>query len=105
MYRLTFNAAKYSYLLMFTLMFPLCLELDYVLHLWLGNNVPADTYRFTIIVLVTYLMQTFHSAYLMSYHAIGRIKTGNIVGGLLMISALPKVQVPCLFSIYCDFYC
>ena len=105
MYRLTFNAAKYSYLLMFTLMFPLCLELDYVLHLWLGNNVPADTYRFTIIVLVTYLMQTFHSAYLMSYHAIGRIKTGNIVGGLLMISALPisYVCLKCRFPAYSVF--
>ena len=32
---------------------------------------------------------SFHSAYLMVYHAIGRIKTGNVVCGSLMIMALP----------------
>lgn len=93
MYGLTFTGAKYSYLLMLALMLPLCFEISFVLKIWLGNNIPDCTYEFTIIVMITYLMETFHSASLMSYHAIGRIKTGNIVGGTLMILALPLSYV------------
>lgn len=93
MYGLTFTAAKYSYLLMLALMLPLCFEISFVLKIWLGDNIPDCTCEFTIIVMITYLMETFHSASLMSYHAIGRIKTGNIVGGTLMILALPLSYV------------
>ncbi len=89
MYNLTFYAAKFSYMLMFLLMIPIIFEMDFILNLWLGNSVPEQTDIFATIILITALMQTFHSASLMSYHAIGRIKTGNIIGGSLMIAALP----------------
>lgn len=89
MYSLTFYAAKFSYMLMLALVLPICFEMDFLLKLWLGKNVPDFTNIFAVIVLLTYLMETFHSASLMSYHAIGRIRTGNIVGGTLMMAALP----------------
>ncbi len=110
MYSLTFSAAKYSYLLMLALMLPLCFEISFVLKIWLGDNVPENTYEFTLIVMITYLMETFHSASLMSYHAIGRIKTGNIVGGTLMILALPlsyislKIGYPA-YSVFIVIFC
>lgn len=93
MYSLTFYAAKFSYLLMLALVLPLCFEIDFVLSVWLGDNVPEDTNKFSILVLVTYLMETIHMASLMSYHAIGKIKFGNIVGGSLMISSLPIAYI------------
>ena len=110
MYSLTFSAAKYSYLLMLALMLPLCFEINFILKIWLGDNVPESTYEFTLIVMITYLMETFHSASLMSYHAIGRIKTGNIVGGTLMILALPlsyislKIGYPA-YSVFIVIFC
>ena len=106
MYSLTFYAAKFSYLLMLALVLPICFEMDFLLKLWLGDNVPDFTNIFATIVLLTYLMETFHSASLMSYHAIGRIRTGNIVGGTLMITALPisffllRAELPA----YCVFW-
>lgn len=93
MYNLTFYAAKFSYMLMLALVVPLCFEIDFVLKIWLGDNVPENTNIFAILVLVTYLMETIHMASLMSYHAIGKIKFGNIVGGSLMIFALPLAYV------------
>lgn len=93
MYRLTFNAAKFAYLLMLALILPVCFEIKFILNLWLGKNMPADTPVFAVLVLCTYLMETFHQASLMSYHAIGKIKLGNIVGGTLMICALPLSYV------------
>ncbi len=89
MYSLTFYAAKFAYLLMLALVLPLCFEINYVLNIWLGDNVPENTNIFAVIVLITYLMETFHLASLMAYHAVGRINIGNTVGGTLMISSLP----------------
>ena len=89
MYSLTFSAAKYAYVLMLALVLPVCFEIKFILSIWLGDNAPEETAIFVILILLTYLMETFHSASLMSYHAIGKIKLGNIVGGTLMMMALP----------------
>lgn len=93
MYSLTFSAAKYSYMLMLALVLPVCFEVKFILRIWLGDKAPEETAIFVVLILVTYLMETFHSASLMSYHAIGKIKLGNIVGGTLMIMALPLSYV------------
>jgi len=89
MFNLTFSAAKYAYLLMLALVIPICFEVSFILHIWLGDSAPDETAIFIVITLITYLMETFHMASLMPYHAIGKIKLGNIVGGTLMILALP----------------
>lgn len=98
MYSLTFNAAKYSYMLMLALVLPVCFEIRFILSIWLGAKAPEDTAIFVILILLTYLMETFHSASLMSYHAIGKIKLGNIVGGTMMIMALPISYVSLKFG-------
>ena len=89
MYSLTFYTAKFSYMLMLALVVPICCEIKFILHLWLGDEVPVDTALFAVLVLVTYTWRTFHIAALMPYHAIGNIKTGNVTIGSLMIATLP----------------
>lgn len=89
MYKLTFYTAKFSYMLMLALVVPICFEIHFILKLWLGNNVPDDTALFAVIVLVTYTWRTFHIAALMPFHAIGKIKKGNVTIGSLMIASLP----------------
>lgn len=89
MYRLTFKSAKFAYFLMLAITLPVCFEIRFILRVWLGDGMPEGTPVFAVIILCTYLMETFHQASLMSYHAIGKIKWGNIVGGSLMILALP----------------
>lgn len=89
MYKLTFYTAKFSYMLMLALVVPICYEIHFILQLWLGDSVPSETALFAVIVLITYTWRTFHVAALMPYHAIGRIKTGNVTIGSLMIASLP----------------
>ena len=89
MYKLTFYTAKFSYMLMLALVVPISFEINFILKLWLGDNVPDDTALFAVIVLVTYTWRTFHIAALMPFHAIGKIKTGNVTIGSLMIASLP----------------
>ena len=89
MYSMTFYTAKFSYMLMLALVLPICFEIRFILKLWLGNSVPDNTALFAIIVLATYTLRSFHIAALMPYHAIGKIKTGNVTIGSLMIATLP----------------
>ena len=89
MYQLSFMASKYAYTIMFAMIVPLCFEINFVLKLWLGENVPEYTNIFAVLVMITSLLQTFHAASLMPYHAIGKINKGNIIGGTILISSLP----------------
>ena len=88
-----FRTAKFSYLLMLAMVVPLCFEIDYILHIWLGDNVPDYTNIFTIIVLITGLVSSLHTASLMPYHAIGKIGKGNVIGGTLMFLSLPLTYI------------
>ena len=89
MYTMTFYAAKFSYILMLALVVPIIYEIRFILGIWLGDAVPDETALFAVIVLMTYTWRTFHIAALMPYHAIGKIKTGNVTIGSLMIATLP----------------
>lgn len=102
MYVMTFYAAKFSYILMLALVVPIMYEIRFILGIWLGDAVPDETALFAVIVLITYTWRTFHIAGLMPYHAIGKIKTGNITIGTLMIATLPMGYV--LFRLGCPAY-
>ena len=102
MYVMTFYAAKFSYILMLALVVPIMYEIRFILGIWLGDAVPDETALFAVIVLITYTWRTFHIAALMPYHAIGKIKTGNIIIGSLMIATLPMGYI--LFRLGCPAY-
>ena len=93
MFNLTFRTAKFSYLLMLAMVVPLCFEIDFILYVWLGDNVPDYTNIFSIIVLITGLVSSLHTASLMPYHAIGKLGTGNVIGGTLMFLSLPLTYI------------
>lgn len=102
MYKMTFCTAKLSYMLMLALVIPICFEIKFILSIWLGDGVPVETSLFAVIALITYTWRTFHVAALMPYHAIGRIRTGNVTIGSLMIATLPIGYI--LFRIGCPAY-
>lgn len=89
MFSLTFYSCKIAYFLMFALVMPIAFEMNFILHIWLGDEVPAYTAVFAWIILAIALLDSFHSAYLMAYHAVGKIKQGNLICGSLMILCLP----------------
>lgn len=88
MYNLTFNIARYAWMMILAIILPLCFEIEFVLNLWLVE-VPDHTLNFAVIVLVGALLNTVNQAQLMAFHAIGKIKTGNVEGGITMMMALP----------------
>lgn len=89
MYVLTFSATRFTYYMMLLLMMPFFFEINTILQLWLGDNVPEYTSVFSLLILLIAMINTLDLTILMAFHAIGKIKFGNIVGGTLMILALP----------------
>lgn len=89
MYGLTFKAIKYSLIIMMALVLPIIFETDFVLTIWLEDTYPAETSLFVKIILISALFDVIEVGQNMAFHAIGRIRTGNIVCGTIMILSLP----------------
>lgn len=79
MKRLYYSATKISYYLIFTLSLPIILETPYILHLWLGDNVPAYTVVFTRLVLLISFVSAFANPTSCIAFATGRIKWFSII--------------------------
>ena len=79
MEKLTYLGIKFSFLLLFTMAFPLCLNIDYVLHLWLVE-VPDYTALFIILIMIDSLVGNLFGVPLMtSLSATGQIRDYQIV--------------------------
>ena len=95
MYKLVFTTTKFTYYLMLMLMLPVYFEINIILRIWLGSTIPDYTAIFAQLILIDSLIYIIDATFLMAFHAIGKIRFGNVVGGSLMISSLP-VSYACL---------
>lgn len=89
MYHLICNNAKYAAYMMMILIIPLVTEMDYILHLWLGRNIPDFTVVFTQIILFQSLISTISRPLVTGIHAIGKMKVPNLVDGTVLLMIVP----------------
>lgn len=82
------NSSCFSFYLMWMISFPIMLEADYILSLWLGKY-PDHTVTFLILVLVLCLIQTLKTPRTTVYHATGHLKLTNMVVGSVLCAAFP----------------
>lgn len=86
---LTYSVSKITCAIVLVLAIPASLEMNYLLHLWLGNNVPAHTVSFSIIILATSLVTNLNWATSGVVHATGIMRNYQVWGGLLRMSSVP----------------
>ena len=86
---LTYSVSKISCAIVMVLAIPASLEIDYILNLWLGDNVPEHTSMFTIIVLLTSLVTNLNWATSGVVHATGIMRDYQVYGSLLRITSVP----------------
>lgn len=86
---LVLNTSKYSFLLMSILAVPVILNTDFVMHLWLGNNLPEYVIAFAQIIILSSLVDALAGPFWMSVHAVGDIKKYQILLSLILIVNLP----------------
>ncbi len=91
--KLFFSISKLSCCFIFLLSFPVILEIDYILHLWLGNNIPDHTHNFVaIIILVTYV-NNLNAPVSAIVHASGKMKVYQTVTSLISLMCIPTAYV------------
>lgn len=86
---LWFLMTRLSYALVFTLSIPVMFEIDYILNVWLGNNVPNYTATFSVLVIITVLLGCFHTPIVQIIHATGKMRKFQIATSAIIISVLP----------------
>lgn len=85
---LTFSVSKVSSLIILTLAIPISLEIDFILHLWLGNNVPEHTDVFTILIISTSFFNTLQSSLSTIVHATGKMKKYQLSCSAVRVSSI-----------------
>lgn len=88
MMKLVVDSSCFSYYLMWIISYPIMLEADYILKLWLGEY-PDHTVSFLNLVLVLCLIQTLKTPRTTVFHATGHIKLTNMVVGSILCAAFP----------------
>lgn len=86
MHTLIFKSTRFSYYLFLFLSIPVILEVETILHVWLGQ-VPEHTVLFTRLVIILSLAETISNALIRSQEATGNIRNYQIVvGGILFMN-------------------
>lgn len=104
-FQLINEAGRYSYFLMFLLAFPIILEANYILKLWLVE-VPEYTVLFTRLVLAIASYRVIVRSTINGVHATGDVKTLNLTSGVYgACSFLPFVYIlfKCGFPVWSYF--
>lgn len=88
-----FSMSKIMYILFFMFALPICVEIDYILNIWLGENVPKYTSGFTILILVSMLPRNFTMAFAQVVHATGELSRFQIITAVIVLLTLPASYV------------
>lgn len=86
---LLFSVSKVCFFFIYIVALPVAYEMDYLLHLWLGETVPEYTIIFSQIILIIAIVEAYNWPISMIIYASGKIAKYNIVTSLIGISVLP----------------
>lgn len=88
MVRLAINTANLSTYLLLFIGIPIFVEIEFLLHLWLGVY-PDYAPAFCRIIMLQSLVQSMGTPTMRSLHAVGNIRMMNILVGTLLVLILP----------------
>lgn len=88
MTKLVLNNSKLAAFLLLFIAIPLFIEIEFILHLWLGEY-PDYTPIFIRIVLIQSVIQTMTRPIVTVVHATGKLKMVNLTAGVALLMILP----------------
>ena len=88
MQNLIINASKFSFLLLFLISFPLIVENNFVLNIWL-KKVPDYAVVFSQLFLIYFIISSSMSTITTAIQATGKVKALSIINGSLFLIVLP----------------
>jgi len=87
--KLFFSESKICYCLILVLIVPIIIEIDYILHLWLGDAVPEYANIFAVLVLIDMLVCTLNTPVTQVTFSTGKIKTYQVINSSINLLLLP----------------
>lgn len=87
--KMMFIMSKVGFSLVFTLAIPILLEIDYVLVLWLGDDVPDYAAEFSRLTVVAMVIGILNTPVTQVIHATGNIRRYQVITSIVMCSILP----------------
>lgn len=87
-YSLVINSSKYCFLLLFLISFPMLLEANFVMHLWL-KKVPDYAVVFCQLTIVNNWISVMFRPIVFGVQATGQAKMISIINGTIYIAVLP----------------
>jgi len=96
--RLMFLESKICYFLILMLMTPLAIEIDYVLHIWLGDAVPENTGIFIVLTLIDALVCTLNTPCTQVVFAVGNLKKYQTAATVVNFIIMPAAWLMLYFG-------
>ena len=88
MHKLVLYGSKYAFFLMLILGYPVFINVEYILTLWLGN-VPQHTVVFVRLMLIISLVGSLRNSLHPALHATGRIRKVQIIETITLLMIVP----------------
>ena len=88
LFKLFFTTSKLSVYLLWIIVLPLCLSIDFVLHLWL-KEVPGYTKIFTVLILIYSVINVLNNPIWALALAVGKLKNYILYGSAVFFLIFP----------------
>ena len=88
-FNLTFTISKLAALFVAILAVPICIEIDFILKVWIGEQVPNHANTFVVWVLLNTVVNILMGSMATIVHASGQMKTYQLVGGFIKLLPVP----------------
>ena len=95
---LTYSVSKLSCCFLFLISLPILVELDYLLGLWLGTNVPDHTSSFIVIIVINAFVNNLNAATSGIVHSSGKMKSYQLSGCVINLISLPLAYMILYFG-------
>ena len=100
--QLMVSSSKACFFVFYILSVPVMLEINYILHIWLGEKIPDETPLFVILVLSSYFIRVLDPSRAHLVHATGNIRKYQIANSIVSLIQIPVTWL--ILKIGCPAY-
>ena len=97
--QIMFTISKICFMLIYIVALPVIFEMDFLLHLWLGDSVPEYTTIFSQIIVVIAIIEALNWPVSMIIYASGKIGWYNVVTSIVGLLVLPLCYVSLIIDV------
>ncbi len=91
--QLVYTISKFSCCFLYIFSLPILLEIDTILNIWLGSNIPNHTNTFVYIIILTSFVNNLNAAISNIVHASGKMRLYQVTGGIAILMAIPMAYL------------